>query len=95
VLALTLTACSRTDPGISREKAEAVLKVYDYTEIALQAAPDGWSGTAIPASDGYWMSVMVDQNGMLRLQPCACGGKVLRLARDQGAHRPDDAPARE
>jgi len=30
VLTLTLTACSRIDPGISREKAEAVLKVYDY-----------------------------------------------------------------
>ena len=95
VLALTLTACSRTDPGISREKAEAVLKVYDYTEIELQAAPDGWSGTAIPASGGYRMSVTVDRNGMMQLQPCACGGKVLRLARDQGAHRPDDAPARE
>ena len=27
VLALTLTACSRTDPGISREKAEAVLQL--------------------------------------------------------------------
>ena len=76
VLALTLAACSRADPGISREKAEAVLKVYDYTEIALQAAPDGWSGTAIPASGGYWMSVTVDRNGMMQLQPCACGGKV-------------------
>jgi hypothetical protein len=76
VLALTLTACSRTDPGISREKAEAVLKNYDYTEIALQAASDGWSGTAIPASGGYRMSVTVDRNGMMLLQPCACGGKV-------------------
>jgi hypothetical protein len=35
VLALTLTACSRTDPGISREKAEAVLKLYDYTEMSF------------------------------------------------------------
>jgi hypothetical protein len=76
VLVLTLTACSRTDPGISREKAEAVLKAYDYTEIELQAAPDGWSGTAIPASGGYRMSITVDRNGMMQLQPCACGGKV-------------------
>ena len=76
VLALTLTACSRTDPGISREKAEAVLKNYDYTEIALQAASDGWSGTAVTASGGYRMSVTVDRNGMMQLQPCACGGKV-------------------
>ena len=76
VLALTLTACSHTDPGISREKAEAVLKLYDYTEIELQAAPDGWSGTAIAASGGYRMSVTVDRNGLMQLQPCACGGKV-------------------
>ena len=74
VLALTLTACSRTDPGISREKAEAVLKLYDYTEIELQAAPDGWSGTAVPTSGGYQMSATVDR--MMQLQPCACGGKV-------------------
>jgi hypothetical protein len=76
VLALTLTACSRTDPGISREKAEALLKGYDYTEIELQAAAGGWSGTAVPASGGYRMSVTVDRNGMMQLQPCACGGKV-------------------
>jgi len=76
VLALTLTACGRTEPGISREKAEAVLKLYDYTEIELQAAPDGWSGTAVPASGGYRMSAMIDRNGMMKLQPCVCGGKV-------------------
>ena len=76
VLVLTLTACSHTDPGISREKAEAVLKNYDYIEIELQAASDGWSGTALPASGGYRLSVTVDRNGMMQLQPCACGGKV-------------------
>ena len=76
VLALTVTACSRTDLGISREKPEAVLKLYDYTEIELQAAPDGWSGTAVPTSGGYQMSATVDRNGMMQLQPCACGGKV-------------------
>ena len=76
VLALTFTACSRTDPGISREKAEAVLKAYDYIEIELQAAPDGWSGTALSASGGYRLSVKVDRNGIMQLQPCACGGKV-------------------
>jgi hypothetical protein len=46
-------ACSHgpVDPGISREKAEAVLKAFDYTDIVLQADPNGWSGTAVPASD--------------------------------------------
>jgi hypothetical protein len=74
--ALSVLACSRTDPGISREKAAAVLKAYDYTEIELQAAPDGWTGTAIPASGGYRMRVTVDRNGLMQLQPCACGGKA-------------------
>jgi hypothetical protein len=72
---LALGACGRPDPGLSREKAEAVLKAYDYTEIELQAAPDGWSGTAVPASGGYRMNVTVDRNGAMQLQPCACGGK--------------------
>ena len=53
MLFLAFGACSRTDPGISREKAEAVLRAYNYTDIELQADPDGWSGTAVPASGGY------------------------------------------
>jgi hypothetical protein len=50
--ALIVVACSHhVDPGISRsEKAEAVLRAFDYTDIALQADPNGWSGTAIPAA---------------------------------------------
>ncbi len=75
-IALTFLACSRADPGISREKAEAVLKAYDYTEIELQAAPNGWSGTAIPERGGYRMRVTVDRNGVMQLQPCNCGGKA-------------------
>jgi hypothetical protein len=75
LIALAAFGCSRADPGISREKAEAVLKAYDYTDIELQAASSGWSGTAIPASGGYRMSATVDRNGILQLSPCACGGK--------------------
>ena len=75
-IALSVLACSRTDPGISREKAEAALRAYDYAEIELQAAPDGWSGTAVPASGGYRMNVTVDRNGVMQLQPCGCGGKA-------------------
>jgi len=75
LLALAAFGCSRVDPGISREKAEAVLNAYDYTDIELQAASNGWSGTAIPARGGYRMSVTVDRDGVLQLSPCACGGK--------------------
>ena len=74
---LALDACGRTDPGISREKAEAVLKAYDYTDIELQADPDGWSGTAVPMRGGYRMSVTIDRNGVMQLKPCGdCGGRV-------------------
>ena len=80
-IALTFLACSRDDPGMSREKAEAVLKGYDYTEIELQADPNGWSGTAIPENGGYRMRVTVDRKGVMQLQPCGCGGKEPPAAR--------------
>jgi len=74
---LALGACDRDNPGISREKAEAVLKAYDYTDIELQADPDGWSGTAVPMRGGYRMSVTIDRNGVMQLKPCGgCGGRV-------------------
>ena len=44
-------------PRISRDKTEAVLKAYNYDDIELQTASNGWSGTAIPASGGSRMSV--------------------------------------
>jgi hypothetical protein len=75
-VALTVLACNRVDLGISREKAEAILKAHDYTEIELQADPNGWSGTAIPASGGYRMRATVDRNGLMQLEPCNCGGRV-------------------
>ena len=74
-IALTFLGCGRTDPGISREKAEAVLKAFDYTEIELQAEPNGWSGTAISASGGYRLRATVDRNGLMQLRPCSCGGR--------------------
>jgi hypothetical protein len=75
-IALTFLACSRVGQGISREKAEAVLRTFDYTEIELQPVPNSWLGTAIPASGGYRMRVTVDRNGVMQLEPCNCGGKV-------------------
>ncbi|HET7883232.1 MAG TPA: hypothetical protein VFL55_20265 [Acetobacteraceae bacterium] len=77
LLALVVGGCGRGDPGISREKAEAVLTAYHYTDISLQASSNGWSGTAIPASGGYRMNVTVDRDGVLQISPCACGGKEL------------------
>jgi hypothetical protein len=78
---LIAMACSHADPGISREKAEAVLKAYDYTDIQLQATPNGWSGRAIPARGGYWLNVTVDRNGVMDLQPCGCGGREMPATR--------------
>ena len=65
-------ACSRTDPGISREKAEAILRAFDFTDftdIELQPSPEGWSGTAVPASGGYRIRATVDRQGVMQLQP--------------------------
>jgi hypothetical protein len=39
---LTIVDCSRVDPDFSREKAEAILRAHDFTEIELQADPNGW-----------------------------------------------------
>ena len=58
-IALSVLACSRTDPGISREKAEVILRAY----------PAGWSGTAVPASGGYRIQATVDRQGVMQLQP--------------------------
>jgi len=79
--ALIVMACSHADPGISREKAEAVLNAYAYTDVELQASSNGWSGTATPASGGYRLNVTVDRNGVMQLQPCGCGGKEPPAAR--------------
>jgi hypothetical protein len=68
-IVLSVLACSRTDPGISREKAEVILRAYDFTDIQLQPSPAGWSGTAIPASGGYRIQATVDRQGLMQLRP--------------------------
>ena len=68
-IALSVLASSRPDPGISREKAEAILRAYDFTDIQLQPSPAGWSGTAIPASGGYRIQATIDRQGLMQLQP--------------------------
>ena len=68
-VALSVLACSRTDPGISREKAEGILRAYDLTDIQLQPSPEGWSGTAVPARGGYRMQATVDRQGLMQLRP--------------------------
>jgi hypothetical protein len=68
-IALSVLACSRTDPGVSLEKAEAILRAFDFTDIELQPSPEGWSGTAIPASGGYRIRATVDRQGVMQLQP--------------------------
>jgi hypothetical protein len=74
LLAVAAFGCGRADPGISCDKAEAVLKAYNYDDIEFQAASNGWSGTAIPAGGGYRMSVAVDRDGVLQVSLCAGGG---------------------
>lgn len=72
LLALAVLACSRADPGISREHAEAVLRGFDFTNLSLQPTPNGWTGTAVPQGGGYRMRVTVDRQGVMQLQPDDC-----------------------
>jgi hypothetical protein len=68
-IALSVLACSRIDPGISHEKADAILRAFDFTDIELQPSPEGWSGTVVPASGGYRIRATVDRQGVMQLQP--------------------------
>jgi hypothetical protein len=72
LLSLVVGACSRPDPGISREKAEAVLGSFNLTDLSLQPTPVGWTGTARPQGGGYRMSVTVDRQGVMELKPDDC-----------------------
>ena len=72
LLPLIILACSRADPGISREKAEAVLRSFNLADLSLQPTPAGWTGTARPQGGGYRMSVTVDRQGVMQLQPDDC-----------------------
>ena len=72
LVALVVVACSRADPGISREKAEAVLRGFNLTDLSLQPTLAGWTGTARPQGGGYRMSVTVDRQGVAQLQPDDC-----------------------
>jgi hypothetical protein len=86
--AFIVVACSHhADPGISREKAEAVLKAFDYTDIALQAAPNGWLGMAVAASGGYRLRVTVDRNGLRQFRPAAAVARMPVGAGVHGRHR--------
>jgi hypothetical protein len=72
LLPLIILACSRADPGISREKAEAVLRSFNLADLSLQPTPVGWTGTARPQGGGYRMSVTVDRQGVMQLKPDDC-----------------------
>ena len=72
LLPLVVLACSRADPGISLEKAEAVLRSFNLADLSLQPTPVGWTGTARPQGGGYRMSVTVDRQGVMELKPDDC-----------------------
>ena len=72
LLALAVQACSSADPGISREKAEAVLRSFNLNVLSLQPTPDGWTGAVVPQRGGYRMQVTVNRLGVMQLQPDDC-----------------------
>jgi len=72
LLCLVVLACSRVDPGIGQEKAEAVMRSFDFTDLSLQPSPAGWTGTAVPQGGGYRMRVTVDRQRVMQLEPDDC-----------------------
>ena len=54
-IALSVLACSRTDPGISREKAEAILRAFDLSGSAEQYISGSEQGQRKPvAVTDFW-----------------------------------------
>ena len=49
-VALSVLACSRTDPGISREKAEAILRAFDFTEAVARGLVGNHRGDGLHPS---------------------------------------------
>ena len=72
LLTLAVQACSPADPGISREKAEAVLQSVNLNVLSLQPTPEGWTGVVVPERGGYRMRVTVSRLGVMQLQPDDC-----------------------
>jgi hypothetical protein len=70
---IVLVGCSTPNPGISRERAEAILRGTNLTEnINIGPDPRGWAGTARFAGGGYTMRVVVNNNGTLDQSPDPC-----------------------
>ena len=71
LVSIVVVACSRADPGISREKPKR-LGSFNLADLSLQLTPARWTGTARPQGGGYRMSVTVDRQGMMQLKPDDC-----------------------
>jgi hypothetical protein len=66
---VTLVGCQRSDPGISRERAEAILRGFGFVNINLGPTIDGWTGFADRGRNTYRMVVHVDNDGGFRIRP--------------------------
>ncbi len=66
---IILAGCTRPDPGISREKAESILRGFGMQDINIGAEPDGWIGTADYGPDTYSFKVKVDRDGVINWNP--------------------------
>ena len=64
-----LVGCHRSDPGISKEKAEAILHGFGFVNFDLGPTPDGWLGSADRGSDTYRIRVSVDHQGVINWDP--------------------------
>jgi hypothetical protein len=66
---VALVGCHRPDPGISKEKAEAVLHEYHYVDIDIGPTSDGWEGLADQGPNTYQIQVHINRDGALEVKP--------------------------
>jgi hypothetical protein len=67
--AIILAGCARPDPGISREKAENILRGFGMQNINVGATLDGWIGTADHGPGTYTIRIKVDRHGLINWNP--------------------------
>jgi len=66
---ILIVACALPDTGISREKAENILRGFGLQDIDLSPTSDGWIGTADYEPNTYRLRAKVDRQGIMNLSP--------------------------
>ena len=70
VLLFLIIGCGREPQlGVSKEKAEDILREYGFKYINIRPTPEGWEGIANRGPDRYMIAVKVSNLGGIDFQP--------------------------